>query len=273
MKPSQACFFFLIPFSAASLLFNLQVTAQKEDTSGGSFGIFNSQGEYRQFMGSLKRAAYGPEGSKELQAMVPMLNDIALNKPIGSTAGKFKAGSSTFGMLSNEKVRDEIEMIDQQYQELQQANARIQKRVAEEIRGLDFSRPTTMTTRIRGIRNRAQKELEELLLPHQVERLRQLHNRSRLRSQGLVDLLTEAPIREELEISSDQEEELRKEEAKLEAELQEKIRQLRKEAREQLLGKLKPGQEKKAKQLLGEEFDFGKQETKGSGSGKKRPGK
>ena len=246
-----------------------------EGESQSGFGIFDSRQEYYQFMGNAKRVAYGPNGNKELQAMIPMLNDIALNKPIGSTAGQYKeAQASTIGLLSKESIRSEIEMVDQQYEDLKKASARIQQKVAKEIREIDFSKTATVTSRIRSIRSNAQKELEDLLLPHQVKRLRQIHLQSKMKRQSLLDILTEDPVKTELEISDDQESELRKEEKKIEEELEKEIQKLRKEAQEKLLGKLKPGQEKKAKELLGEAFEFGddakeKGRKKGKGNFKK----
>ena len=239
------------------LLFPWVVQAQiDKELSPSGFGIFNNKQEYIEFIGSAKKIAYGPNGSKEMQDMIPLLNDIALNKPIGSTAGTYKSQASTLGMLSDKSIRNEIEMVDEQYEELKSVNARIQARVANEIRGLDFSKTATVTTRIKGIRDRATKELESLLLPHQVKRLRQLHLQSSLRRQSLVDLLIQDPLKSELELSEKQATELKAEEEKIEQDLQQKIRQLRAEAREKLLAKLKPDQEQKAKELIGEAFEF-----------------
>lgn len=250
----RMCLLFVL-FSPGLLPGHLNAQKVGENSDSG-FGIFDNKEQYVQFMGSAKKMAYGPNGSKELQAMIPMLNDIALNKPIGSTAGNIKIQASTLGMLSSGSIRSEIEMVEEQYRELKKANERIRQRVAEEIRGLDFSKTESVTTRIRGIRDRAQQELESLLLPHQVKRLRQLHLQSRLQRQSLVDVLTDNPVGSELRISKSQEAELRKEEAEIEGELQKEIQRLRIEARKRLLDKLKPEQKQKAEELFGDSFEF-----------------
>lgn len=248
--------------------------AQKEEFKGGNdgpHGIFNSTDEYYQFIGGVKKVAYGPNGSKELQAMVPMLNDIALNKPFGFTAGKYDSQASNMGMLSNSKIRQELEMVDHQYEELQKVQAEIQKRVATEIRGLDFSKTATITTQIKGIRDRAQKDLNAVFLPHQLKRLEQIQLQSQLRRRSLVDIITSSPVKDRLEITEDQSTMLRKEEEKLEEEIQKKIAKLREEAREQLLSKLKPEQEKQVKEMVGDAFEF--EQSKDKKTGLKKSGK
>ena len=230
--------------------------------SGGPVGIFGSQAEYYEFMGNAKRAAYGPNGNSELRAMIPMLNDIALNKPFGFTSGKYNTESSNFGMLSNEKVRQELEMVDHQFEELKKVNSQVQKRVAEEIRGLDFSKRENLTVQIKGIRDRAKKELDAVFLPHQLKRLEQIQFQSQLRRRSIVDIITSDPLKEDLEITEAQTTMLRKEEEKIEEEIQKKIAKLREEAREQLLSKLKPDQEKRVNELVGDAFDFGKEEQR-----------
>lgn len=245
---------------------------QNKFADEGPVGIFSSKSEYLEFIGSAKKVAYGPNGTPELQAMIPLLNDIALNKPIGFTADKYDSQASTVGLLANKTIRSEIEMVDHQYEELKKVNARIQARVSREIRGLDFSKTETITTRIKSIRDRAQKELDAVLLPHQVKRLRQIHLQSQLRRRSLVDVITTDPLKVELKISDSQSEMLKKEEAKIQSELEEKIAELQAEARTKLLSKLKPDQKKQVDELVGDSFEFAlsdKRSKKESNAGKK----
>lgn len=242
--------------SLALLVLCHRPTVAQKNNDNGPVGIFSSQKEYFEFMGNVKRIAYGPEGNPELQAMVPMLNDIVLNQPIGQTASKYRSQGTNLDLLSDKAIREEIEMVDEQYEELKQVQKKIQSRVAQEIRGIDFSKRETVTTQIKRIRDRARKELDSLLLPHQVKRLQQLHLQSALRGRSLVDVITSDPLKTDLEIDDEQTQQLKKEEKKIEQELQKEIERLRKEAREKLISRLKPEQEKKLKELVGEEFDF-----------------
>lgn len=229
------------------------VFAQKEE---GPVGIFNSQSEYHEFMGGVKQAAYGEGGSPELQAMVPMLNDIALDKPVGWTATEYGVDGSTLGILADADVRSDLEMLDDQYEELQGLNAEIQKRVAEKIRGLDFSDRENLVSQINSIRDRAIEDLNGVLLPHQLERLQQIRMQSQLNRRSLVDILTSDPVKSKLEISDEQSTDLRTKEKEIEEELKREIAKLRENARKKLLSALRPTQKEAVEKMIGDTFKF-----------------
>lgn len=227
--------------------------AQKDD---GPVGIFNSQTEYHEFMGGVKQAAYGEGGSPELQAMVPLLNDIALNKPVGWTASEYGTESSTLGMLADADVRSELEMVDDQYQQLKDLNATIQKRAAEQIRQLDFSDREDLVAKINSIRESAIEDLNGVLLPHQIERLKQIRMQSLVKRKSFIEVLTTNPLKTKLELSDDQCRDLRLNEKKISEELEREIAKLRERAREKLLSSLTSTQQAEIKELFGEAFEF-----------------
>ncbi len=229
--------------------------AQKEN-GDVPVGIFTSRGEYNTFMGGVKQAAYGEGGSPELQAMVPMLNDIALNKPVGWTATEYGVEGSTLGLLADSDIRSDLEMLDDQYQQLMELNAEIQKRAAEQVRGLDFSDRENLVSQIRSIRQRAANDLNGVLLPHQIERLKQIRMQSRLRRRSLVDVLTSDPVKTKLEITDDQSTDLKTKEKEIEEELQREIAKLREKAREKLLSSLRPTQKEAVEKMLGDSYEF-----------------
>lgn len=231
--------------------------AQKDDDNG-RVGIFQSRAEYEQFIGGAKRTAYGPNGSPELRAMIPMLNDIALNQPIGATANKYNADASTLGLLADKNIRADLEMVDDQYEELKRLNSEIQNRMADQIRGLDFGDTENLASRIRAMSQQSQNDLNSVLLPHQVTRLRQIRMQSQLRRRSLVDILTSDPLKSELVITDRQSDELRQEEKEIEEDLAREIAKLREKARDRLLSKLKPNQKAQVKEMLGDAFDFSK---------------
>ncbi len=229
----------------------------------GPVGIFQNQSEYNDFMVGVKHAAYGEGGSPELQAMVPMLNDLVLQQDFGTTAGKYgSANTSEFDLLANAKVRENLNMVDEQYDELQKLNAGVQRRAAERIQKIDFSDREGLIERLKEIRDDANKELESLFIPEQLERLQQLRNQSRLRRGSLVDLLTSNPLKDQLEITDRQVEKLRETEEELEIEIQEEIAKLREKARKRLLDNLNPDQQDQVDELIGEPFEFAKPDTR-----------
>ena len=260
---------FICSFVCAILFCN-HAQAQKGE---GPVGIFNSQSEYHEFMGGVKQAAYGEGGSPELQAMVPMLNDIALNKPVGWTASEYGTDGSTLGMLADSDVRSDLDMLDDQYKQLQDLNAEIQKRTAEQIRGLDFSDRENLVSKIKSIRDSAVNDLNGVLLPHQVERLKQIRMQSLLQRKSIVEILTSDPVKTNLEITDDQSADLKTKEKEIEEELQREIAELRERAREKLLGSLRPTQKEAVEKMFGETYKFKEKPQKQRKRKGKRKGK
>ena len=249
MKPATA-------IVLALLLLPGTAFGQEDSDADGSVGIFSSRAEYDQFMGGAKRAAYGEGGNAELQAMIPMLNDIALNKPVGWTANEYGTTGSTLGLLSSDAIRNDIEMVDGQYEELQELSAQIQKRAAEQLRGLDFSNRDNLVVKIREIRSQATEELNAVLLPHQLDRLKQIRMQALLQRRSLVDVLTSDPVKSDLEITAQQSDELRAYEKVVQEDLAKEIAELQAQARDRLLSKLNSTQKKQAQDMIGDAFVF-----------------
>lgn len=259
----------LLPLMLVITLFPCHVFGQKDAVDDGPVGIFQSRGEYRTFMGSVKQAAYGEGGNVELRSMVPMINDMVLGQEFGTTSRQY--GGNNVGpldLLADPKVREDLDMVDEQYEELQKLNADVQKRAAEQIRGLDFSDSQGLVEQLQKIRRDARRDLESLFIPEQLQRLEQIRNQSRLRGQSLVDLLTSDPLRDQLEITEAQEKELREEEDEIREEMEREIAKLRKKARERLLSKLDTRQRDQVDEIFGESFEFAKSADQNS---KRRP--
>lgn len=256
MKTSQLFFVGLLVLSPNF------VFAQKDETAdtSESYGIFQTQDEYHEFMGTVKRQGLN---DPELMAMVPMINDIVLGKPIGSTSQRYRTpASSSLGLLANPDVRKDLEMVEQQYKDLQRSNTEIQQRAAEQMRSIDFSDVKSATDRIREIREQSEKELQATLLPHQMERLHQIAAQSQLRRRSLIDVITSDPLKTRLKINDVQSDELKTAEKEIEKDLEEQIAKLREQARKRLLSKLKLGQRKQVEEIFGDIFEFGQDDDK-----------
>lgn len=245
------------PVISLCLLLTLTISgfSQEKQDDWNTNGVFQSRENYHQFMVTLKTAS---ASDPELRALIPMINDVVLGQSLGQTSQKYAGEQTMVDLLANADVRKELEMVDSQYEEIQQANARIQKNLAEQIRGMDFTEGNELAEQIKQLRFNANKELEAALLPHQISRLQQIAAQSRLRFQSLGQLLTSEPVKSQLEISETQKSELLQSEKEIEQELQEQIAQLRRNARNKLLATLNTKQRKKANELLGEEFQFKK---------------
>lgn len=237
---------FLVPAFAFS-------QEQKSIPANNEYGIFQNQDEYYNFMGNLKTQG---AGNPELMAMVPLVNDIVLQRPIGSTGQKYNAAGSTLGLLANEDIRGELEMLDEQYKDLQAANKAIQERAADQLRKLDFSDIQNVAAKIQSIRDQSEQELRQTLLPHQIQRLKQILAQSQLRRRSLVEILTSEPMKSEFEISDVQADDLKSAERKINEDLEHQIEKLREQAKEKLVRQLNSSQRQKVEELFGDAFDF-----------------
>ena len=242
-----------VTFTGCIIFAQSGLFAQKP-TDDGPAGIFPTQQEYYDFMVNVKTTA---QTDPELRAMIPMINDIALAQPLGSTAKQYGIAASSLGLLSNPQVRADIEMVDEQYKELQAVNSSIEQRLAEQLRRIDFKNSGNAVQQLRAMRQAAQQELNAVLLPHQLSRLRQIGMQSQLRERSLVDLLTSDPLKSELKITQKQIENLQSAEREIEAEISRELARLRQRARNKLLAKLKLTQRAKVEELFGDAFEFG----------------
>ncbi len=229
--------------------------AQKTQTDTSEYGIFQSQEAYYQFMGGVK-------SNPETRGMVDVINDIVLQRPMGSTSKQYGSSGSTLGLLSDPKVRQELEVMDDQYEQLQQANQEIQQRAAAQLQALDLTDNDNLISQIRKIRDQADRELNAVLLPHQMKRLQQLQSQSRLRGRSFVELITSEPLKAELEITDEQSQELRDAEREIEAELQKEIAALQEKARRKLLSRLKKSQREQVESIFGTTFNFAEESNK-----------
>ncbi|MGY8749637.1 MAG: hypothetical protein ACKVHR_16465 [Pirellulales bacterium] len=233
----------------------------------GNDGMFNSKEDYGNFIGSAKRAS---AENPELRALIPLINDIARGMPIGSTASRYGSASSELGLLSNPRVREDIEMVDDQYREFQERQLTLQQEMADQLRQIDFTDTKNLPSQIKEIRNSAEREMNELLLPHQVKRLRQLRMQSLLQRRDLVQVLTADPIKSDLEITDEQSQELRDYQVQMQEDLQREIAKLQDKARSRLLSKLNPSQKRQVEEMIGDTFVFKDSVDKAEGKAGKR---
>ena len=143
----------------------------KGDSGEKAHGMFQSQEEETQFWTVLKQTK-----DPEIRASLPMIYDITRGKPIGTTKPWYNAGNQTplIQVLADPNVRKELGMVDDQYQELRDRSSQLQKQLGEQLRALDLRDTKSAASQIAAIRLRTRQELESVLLPQQLNRLRQI---------------------------------------------------------------------------------------------------
>jgi len=179
---------------------------------------------------------------------------------MGGFSGGFGGGGLT-GVLMREDVRKELELVDEQIAGLQKLGEGLRGRMGEMFSGIrDIEDREERMTKMREIMGKAQaeteKEVGEILLPHQMKRAKQLVFQQRLRGGAGRALTGGGSLAEELGITETQQEKLRATNEKLEAELRQKIAELRNKAQDELLKVLTTKQQAQFKELVGEPFEF-----------------
>lgn len=171
-------------------------------------------------------------------------------------------------LLRNDAVMNEIELVDDQREELDLIQEEIRQEMRErmeEMRNSDMSWDerreifTEMREEMQERQGDLQKQVEEVLLPGQIKRLKQLEvqNNARRNGNGRMGALSSDSMLEELGVDEKQKKKLEEKAAELKKKLQEKIKKLTSDAEEELLSVLSSEQRKKFMEKFGPAYEFG----------------
>lgn len=170
--------------------------------------------------------------------------------------------------MNMENVRKELEIVPEQKEKLEKLRGEYQTKMTEAYKSLDFRsmKPNEWQTKYSEVtgtlNNEFGKKFEEILLPHQLKRIRQILLQSRLAQSGYgsAAALNDGEVASELGLSDDQREALKKKEAEVRQTIQKKTQEFQKklseEARDELYSVLTPAQRKKLEDLQGDKFDW-----------------
>jgi len=179
---------------------------------------------------------------------------------MGGMGGFFGGGPmADLMLLGREDVQKELELVDEQLDQidkLRQGND--MREMFSQVRDLPREEQAEkMRELMESFQAKMKKGLNDILLPHQSERLGQLSVQFQMR--GGVGLTASEDLAKKLKIDEKQRETLRTRARELEQELRKKLV-------EDLLKELTPEQQAEYKKLVGEPFEF-QQEERGRGFG------
>lgn len=184
----------------------------------------------------------------------------------GGPGGPGVFGGGPIGLIQQQDVQQEIELTDDQQAELQKLGETIRDEIRSQMQGMfqgmrDLSdeerqaRFNEIRTKFEEINKNAEGRLQEVLLPHQFDRLKQIDLQSRLQRGGAA-ALTEGELADTLGLTESQRDQIREKSEVVQKDLNEKIGKLRVEARNQLLEVLTPEQRTKLDAMMGAEFSL-----------------
>lgn len=208
-------------------------------------------GETMQFMTFSTEDGFNMESGPALMMPSPMGNG-------------FSFGSDQFSLLGRPNVQQELNLVDEQVQRLQEVRKNFRDRMKDMTTQMrnnngDFRLDPDMIKKLqeltKEINEQKRDEIEGLLLPEQIERLKQIALQSTMKHQGTVNALSNRDVAEALGLDEEQIANLREKSKEISQRVQEEIKALREKAREDLLDELTDEQREKLSDLMGEKFE------------------
>ena len=201
----------------------------------------------------------------------------------GFGGGGFGGGGGGFGggglmlISTDENVRKDLGVTEDQMAKLQEVQQKTGEQIRELFAGMrDLSQEERQTKfaeiqkEMTKINDKAQAEV---LLPKQIERLKQIGYQQQLnRGGGIAEVLSGDDLGKQLGITEAQKEALKKASEEATAEMQEKLTKLRDEARQKIISVLTAEQQAKLKKLTGETITFAPPQFGGGRGGFGGPG-
>ncbi len=182
-------------------------------------------------------------------------------------------GNNSIMLLANEKVREELEIVDDQMAELEGLQEDIRNEMREMFGGMRDSTEEERQEMMKDAQERMkeyQTKVDEILLPQQQSRLKQLMLQSQSRGRLGGGLLSDT-VKEELNITDEQAEKVTTAAEEAQKEMDAEVQKLRRAAEDKILSVLSSEQQQKYRDMVGESFDFG-QFGMGGGRGGGRGG-
>lgn len=211
-----------------------------------------------------------------------ILSSVAMAQPGGGRGGfgGFGGGTSRTGLLGEEYIQKELELVPDQVEKIKAISTESQaetRKLFEGLRDLSDEERRAKFQELQGkmteARDATAKKVNEVLLPHQKTRLDQLVVQSSMRFGGLSGAFSRDEIAKALNITDEQKTKLTEVSEKVNKELDEKISKLRDEARRQvILEVLNPEQRAQFEKMVGEPFKFPAQTGGFGGRGQGGPG-
>jgi len=166
-------------------------------------------------------------------------------------------------LMRMEQVQEELQLVDEQKAKLKEVGEELRRQTRQQWSVLRDLSPDQRKAKYAELRQKAaaraaeaRKKVREILLPHQVKRLEQIAMQLRMRWRGLSGIAGDPALAEQLGLSPEQKEKLKKIAEETRQKLQEAPRQIMEEAKKQAVEVLTPEQKKKLEEATGEEFEL-----------------
>lgn len=207
---------------------------------------------------------------------VPSPDDVPLPGPLAFSLGEGGfIPNDPLQMLQMPQFENEIQLVDDQIQQLRQLRqevARINRSVMSKYMPKPGERPSAppdfqamqaeMQEVQATIRKKTQEGLQQILLPHQLERLEQVQTQLSFRNQGVAALAGDK-LAETLSLTDEQRQQLREKQREYQQRLREEIERLKQDLQDEIMSDvLTISQTQKLKEMLGERYQVQQRERR-----------
>lgn len=178
--------------------------------------------------------------------------------PGGGGFGGPGGGGDLFSLLNNESVQKELEVVPSQLEDIRKLGDEMRNSMRDMFQGMrnaSEDERREMFDKLRTAREDVEKDLEKVLMPAQLQRLKQIQVQQQSRGRGGVSF-SNPRIVEALGLTEAQLADLRDKAEELQNEMRAKVEELRKQADAELLQMLTPDQQKKWKEMMGDPFEM-----------------
>jgi len=217
------------------------------------------------------------QGQTNIHSVVMGPDSVVVQGEIASGTYSFRSQSDGTGemmvlpkltaqssLLANDEVLRELEIVDDQRSEL----ARIQKEFARRMNALTLLPldqasimqvgGSNLCNALDGIEEERQSRINDVLMPQQLARLKQISFQETLRERGDGAVLAGKTIANALGIDDAQKKRIKNRAAEIEKEINAKIAKLRTDGRKELLKELTVDQQRRLKEMTGQTFRVSK---------------
>ncbi len=166
-----------------------------------------------------------------------------------------------FSLVNNKSVQKEIELVDEQLKQLNDIRNDFSKKISAQLGdltkgGFDASRTSGIKELMAKLKNQQKDQMHNILLPHQLDRLKQIALQVQMKRSGEMATLASKQIAEELGIDDKQKKHLEQRAKEIKAKLEAKIQKLKEQAKDDLLDELTGSQRAKLKEMTGANFEL-----------------
>lgn len=164
-------------------------------------------------------------------------------------------------LLDNDSVREELELVGDQLDKYRDAEKELRDQITEKAKSLAGGKlnPSEMgaiAKEMAELQKNRQAKLESMLLPHQLDRLKQVALQIQMKRRGAANTLLSDKVAEELGIDDAQKKRIEERQKELKQELADRMAKLKEEIKQKLLSELTSEQKAKLKELSGDNFDY-----------------